>query len=74
MDSVLALNLAEEASKQHEIVEDPALTAEVENLIAERKEAKGAKNFARADEIRQNLKERGILLEDSVAGTSWRRV
>ena len=45
--------------------------AEIEALIEERAEAKKAKNWARADEIRDSLKEQGILLEDSAAGTKW---
>ena len=45
----------------------------VEKLIAERKQAKLDKNYARADEIRQELSAQGIILEDSRAGTSWRR-
>jgi len=47
--------------------------AEVEKLIAERQQAKLDKNYARADEIRKQLTEQGIILEDSRAGTSWRR-
>ncbi len=47
--------------------------AEIEALVAERTAAKKAKNFARADEIRNQLKERGILLEDTPQGTKWRR-
>jgi len=47
---------------------------EVADLIAERAEAKGLKDFARADEIRDQLTERGILLEDRPgAVTQWRR-
>lgn len=45
----------------------------IEQLIAERTTAKADKNFARADEIRQELKDAGIELEDSRAGTTWRR-
>ena len=47
--------------------------AEIEALIEERAEAKKAKNWARADEIRDSLKEQGILLEDSAAGTKWKK-
>ena len=36
--------------------------------------AKKAKNFAEADRIRKELLEAGIVLEDSAAGTTWRRV
>ncbi|QGX38960.1 cysteine--tRNA ligase [Permianibacter aggregans] len=47
---------------------------EIEALIAERLAAKKAKNFARADEIRKELSECGIVLEDSATGTTWKRV
>ncbi|MCW8193566.1 cysteine--tRNA ligase [Proteobacteria bacterium 005FR1] len=46
---------------------------EVEQLIAERQSAKKAKDYARADEIREHLKEAGIVLEDSREGTTWKR-
>ena len=50
------------------------LSAEkIEALIAERVAAKKARDFARSDAIRDDLKAQGILLEDSVQGTSWRR-
>ena len=42
-------------------------------LIEERTQAKLAKNYARADEIRQELLAQGVVLEDSRAGTQWRR-
>lgn len=55
-------------------VGDDELSAEeVEALIAERQTAKENKDYQRADEIREQLKEAGIILEDSRAGTSWRR-
>lgn len=46
---------------------------EIEALIAERIEAKVNKHYARADEIRSQLKEQGITLEDSREGTRWTR-
>ncbi len=46
---------------------------EIERLIEERREARRARNFARADEIRRELEARGIMLEDSAAGTRWKR-
>ena len=45
---------------------------EIEALIAERLAARRDRNFARADEIRDQLKQRGIILEDSPAGTTWK--
>lgn len=45
----------------------------IDALIAERGDAKANKDYARADEIRLQLKEAGIELEDSSAGTTWRR-
>ena len=47
--------------------------AAIEALIAERMEARKSKDFARADAIRDELKEKGILLEDGAGGTTWRR-
>lgn len=53
---------------------DEAISAEqVEELIAERQSAKQNRDYARADQIREELKEAGIILEDSRSGTSWRR-
>ncbi|WGL17318.1 cysteine--tRNA ligase [Microbulbifer bruguierae] len=46
---------------------------EIETLIAERHQSKKDKNFARADEIRDELKAKGVVLEDSREGTKWRR-
>ncbi|MDP4967368.1 MAG: cysteine--tRNA ligase, partial [Burkholderiaceae bacterium] len=45
----------------------------VDALIAQRAEAKAAKNFALADQIRQDLLALGIVLKDSAAGTTWER-
>ena len=46
---------------------------DIDALIAERIEAKQNKDFARADDIRDQLTEAGIQLEDGPAGTQWRR-
>jgi len=54
--------------------EEPGLAEEVERLIAEREAARKARDFARADQIREDLKQRGIALEDSKDGVRWRRV
>lgn len=50
-----------------------SLDSEVEKLIAEREKARRSRNYARADEIRDELLRRGIVLEDTVQGTRWRR-
>jgi cysteinyl-tRNA synthetase len=46
---------------------------EIEALIAERSQAKKDRNFARADEIRDQLHAQGIVLEDTRSGTRWSR-
>lgn len=48
--------------------------AEIEKLIAARAEAKKNKDWAAADKIRNDLKEKGIVLEDSPNGTTWKRL
>jgi cysteinyl-tRNA synthetase len=48
------------------------LDAEVQRLIAEREEARRARDFTRADRIRDALREQGVLLEDSRDGVRWR--
>ena len=48
--------------------EEEGLDADVQRLIEERQEAKKARNFARADEIREELLARGIALKDTREG------
>jgi cysteinyl-tRNA synthetase len=72
MDKVLGLGLERAANKENGA--DEGLVKEVEALIEERAGAKKAKDFAKADGIRNSLKERGIILEDGPAGTVWRQV
>lgn len=49
------------------------LDADIEALIQERQDARKAKNFARADEIRDMLAAQGIVLEDTREGVKWKR-
>jgi len=53
--------------------EGELLDEEIEALIEERLTARRERNFARADEIREELKKQGILLEDTAQGTRWKR-
>jgi len=53
--------------------EQELLDADIEALIEQRTEARKNKDFATADRIRDELKEKGIILEDSAAGVKWRR-
>ncbi len=70
------LGLLEEVDGHLDVMggEEPGLADEVERLIAEREAARAARDFARADRIREELRERGIALEDSRDGVRWRRV
>lgn len=56
-------------SKKEEILEE-----DIKRLIEERQKARKEKNFELSDKIRDNLKEKGIILEDTPQGVKWRRV
>ena len=53
--------------------EKSGVDAQIEALIQERTEARRSKNFARSDQIRDQLAAQGIVLEDGAQGTRWRR-
>lgn len=72
-DTVLSLDLTKEADTGKESI-DADLAAYVEEKIAERKEAKKAKDFAKADAIRAELLEKGIELKDTREGTIWQKL
>jgi cysteinyl-tRNA synthetase len=73
MDRVLGLSLVDGLVKAGS-GEDPELAREIAGLIAKRAEAKKARDYAQADSIRQDLKDRGIVLEDTPSGTVWHRL
>lgn len=54
--------------------EEEKLDDEIERLIEERQKARKEKNWALADKIRDDLKKRGIILEDTPQGVKWRRI
>ena len=58
--------------RDNELEDD--LAAYVEAKIEERKAAKKARDFAKADAIRDELKEKGIILEDTREGVKWKKV
>ena len=62
VDELFGLNL---------VADSPDIDGETRNLIAERQAAREAKDFARSDEIRDLLKERGITVEDTPSGPVW---
>jgi cysteinyl-tRNA synthetase len=68
--------LMEEVDAHVDVIgaDEPGLADEVERLIAEREAARTARDFARADKLRDELRERGIALEDSKEGVRWKRV
>ena len=63
---VMALRRAEDARP-------PVPAAEIDALIQARRDARRGRDFARADQIRADLEARGIILEDTAAGTRWKR-
>ena len=72
-DEVLSLGLldGEKAEEEADDV-DAELVSYIEAKIAERKEAKKAKDFAKADAIREELLQKGIVLEDTREGVKWK--
>ena len=67
------LQQSPEAWIQSAVKDDAIDTEAIEALIEARDEAKLAKDYARADAIRNQLSEAGVQLEDGQNGTTWRR-
>ena len=55
------------------VKKEEMLDADIETLIQERQNARKEKNFQRADEIRDELLAKGIILEDTREGVKWKR-
>ncbi len=66
MDRVLGLKL-------EDVKEEQSIDGDTEKLIKEREEARAQKDFARADQIRDELLEKGIELKDTPKGTVWKK-
>jgi len=70
-----AMAMLRHANRILDVIEFPEVVdAEVDRLIAERQAARDRRDFARADEIRQQLLGTGIQLDDTKDGTRWKRV
>ena len=52
---------------------EEVLDADIEKLIQKRQEARKNKDFARADQIRDELAAKGIILKDTREGVTWKR-
>ena len=67
---MLSLGLVQEETAIETSPED----AEIDALVAQRTAARAAKDWAESDRIRDLLKERGIIIEDTKEGAKWHRV
>ena len=78
MDKVLGLDLLAKAQKVREANAaasiDPELRAKIEEMIAERAQAKSEKNYARADEIRSELLAMGVEIKDTKNGVEFKLI
>ena len=74
MDEVLSLDLIKKVQSLHtsDASSDPD-SDKIEALILERTEVRQAKNWARADEIRDELTKMGVVVEDTPQGAKWKR-
>jgi cysteinyl-tRNA synthetase len=76
-DAARAVAVVRDADRVLGVLDDPpsasADDAEIDALVAERNAARKARDFARADQLRKQLADRGIELLDTAEGTHWRR-
>ncbi|HUA21324.1 MAG TPA: cysteine--tRNA ligase [Bryobacteraceae bacterium] len=77
-NAAAALDFLERFDRIFAVLEPPRTEtglsdAGVERLIGERAQAKKSRNFARSDQIRQELLDAGVILEDTKEGTRWKR-
>ena len=70
-DSVLGLGLAELSPEDLELARAGVDVDEVERIFAERSEARAAKDWARADELKARLADLGVEVQDTAEGSSW---
>jgi len=73
LSAALERKPSERSAYLDQVCTEPSVRQEVESLIAGRADAKKARNFARADQIREQLLEQGIVLEDTKSGVRWKR-
>jgi cysteinyl-tRNA synthetase len=67
------LGVLDPTSWEHDSASSGPSDEEIDGLIAERRQARESKDFARADEIRDQLTGAGIVIEDTRDGTRWKR-
>ena len=73
-DEVLSLDLTTASAAEADNAVDAELEAYILNKIEERKAAKKEKDFGKADAIRAELLEKGIMLEDTREGVKWKKI
>jgi cysteinyl-tRNA synthetase len=69
MDTILGLDISNVGEKSESEILDP----QIEELINQRQQARKDKNWKLSDEIRDKLKDMGILLEDTAQGAKWKK-
>lgn len=57
-----------------EVDSDESFEQKIKNLIKEREEARKAKNWKKSDQIRDELREKGVILEDTLEGVRWKKI